>query len=253
MSKAAQPLLSVVTVTFQDTPGLRRTLTSLKKLANDCQGEAEFIVVDGGDGGTLESLAFEFPWASIRSEPDSGIYDGMNKGITRSRGSFVWFLNGGDQCEVDWADLANELSRDASQIVLCAYSLQIGSRVRMKRPRPSTYIWHALPTSHQAIFFPGDGARASPYDLRFKMSADYQFTAQMLANGRTARRSQLVAARFHMGGHSFQHAERVAIEAEVVQREVLSSPTVLRLVSRARHWASRTVRRVQAHVWSART
>ncbi|MFP7761484.1 glycosyltransferase [Marisediminicola sp. LYQ85] len=242
--------LSVITVTYQDPEGLERTLNSLSKLAADSAGEIEFVVVDGGSDIDVGRLRRTYPWASIESERDGGIYDAMNKGIDRSTGSFVWFLNGGDECLADWERLRKELRLEPASILMCAYELQIGARSIERDPRPPSYLWHGLPTSHQAIFYPRSELGDVRYDLSYRMSADYQFTAQLMSNGVTARSSSLPVSRFRMDGASFNHARQVAVEAARVQATILHTPKLLRLISQIKHWASRTGRRIQARLWS---
>jgi len=63
--------------------------------------EFEYIVVDGGsEDGSIKSImevensfAGNFQWIS---EPDSGIYEAMNKGIRMAKGEYLLFLNSGD-------------------------------------------------------------------------------------------------------------------------------------------------------------
>lgn len=244
-----RPLLSIVTVTFEDIPGLARTLGSLSSISQQSDANLEVLVVDGGSGPGIHRLSSEFPWANILSERDGGIYDAMNKGLDRSRGAFVWFLNGGDECCLDsWKEIAELLEGCPDSMLLAAYDLQIGSRSIRRLPRNASYIWHGLPTSHQAIFYPGDRAREIRYSDRFSLVGDYHFTARMLATNLPVVRSDIPVAKFHMDGISFEQAHRVATEAGIVQAE-MKSPRALRYISKFRHGISRNLRRLQSSMW----
>jgi putative colanic acid biosynthesis glycosyltransferase len=245
-----RPLLTIVTVTFDDVDGLRRTLDSLASIARQAGSNLEVLVVDGGSGPEIHRVAKDFPWAKIRSGRDKGIYDAMNKGLERSRGLFIWFLNGGDECSLGaWEEIAEPLSLSPDSIFFAAYDLRIGSRSIRRLPRSASYIWHGLPTSHQAIFYPGNKARQIRYSDCFSMVGDYHFTAQMLTANIPVVRIELAVAKFYMDGVSFEQAHRVAVEAGVVQSETLKSPLALRYVSRVRHGLSRNVRRLQSKMW----
>ena len=59
----------------------------------------EWIVVDGNsDDGTYEILqTYKNRIDYLIHEPDSGIYNAMNKGIRYANGEYLLFLNGGDE------------------------------------------------------------------------------------------------------------------------------------------------------------
>lgn len=90
--------LSIITVNLNNNPGLRRTMESV---VHQNYKEYEYIVVDGGsEDGSVQSIrevgnsfAGNFKWIS---EPDSGIYEAMNKGIRMAKGEYLLFLNSGD-------------------------------------------------------------------------------------------------------------------------------------------------------------
>lgn len=87
--------LSVITITYNDVEGFRRTVESVE--SQTWRG-FEWIVIDGGSSdGTkvyLESLNPQPDyWVS---EPDRGVYDAMNKGIAQAKGEYLLFMNGGD-------------------------------------------------------------------------------------------------------------------------------------------------------------
>lgn len=87
--------LSIITINLNNKEGLQKTIKSVL-----CQTflNLEFIIIDGGstDGSVevikehSEKIAF---WVS---RPDKGIYNAMNKGIIKSKGLYLLFLNSGD-------------------------------------------------------------------------------------------------------------------------------------------------------------
>jgi glycosyltransferase len=90
-------LITVISVTRNDRPGISQTIASVREQRGV---EIQHIVVDGAStDGTAEWLA-EHAWSgrnTLISEPDSGIYDGMNKGAALAEGELIVFLNGGDR------------------------------------------------------------------------------------------------------------------------------------------------------------
>jgi len=92
---SSMPDLSVVTVSFNSAATIARTIESVRaqSLPN-----LEYIVVDGGStDGTLDIVKRSSDVVTtLISEPDEGIYDAMNKGIRRSRGTWIHILNSDD-------------------------------------------------------------------------------------------------------------------------------------------------------------
>jgi len=102
-SPTADIWLAVVTVVFNDTDALELTAQSV---AQQDTSVLEHLIIDGAStDGTAEkaaAMAHTYPWLRVVSEPDTGIYNAMNKGIRHSRGSHVLFLNAGDDfCDAD--------------------------------------------------------------------------------------------------------------------------------------------------------
>ncbi|MEM7600642.1 MAG: glycosyltransferase family 2 protein [Verrucomicrobiota bacterium] len=87
--------ISIITVLFNSVETVGDTLRSV---SNQKWDDWEHVLVDGGsDDGTLEYLA---SWDDSRrvvySESDRGIYDAMNKGLTKVSGDVIGFLNADD-------------------------------------------------------------------------------------------------------------------------------------------------------------
>ena len=86
--------VSVITVVYNDVEGLKRTIPSV---LNQRSNDYEYIILDGGStDGTLEYLSSLSIKGKIKSEPDTGIYNAMNKAANMAEGAYVLFMNAGD-------------------------------------------------------------------------------------------------------------------------------------------------------------
>ena len=90
-----RPFFSVITVTFNAEAYLEKTLMSITR---QDFADVELIVVDGASTDrTLEIVdRYRDHVAKLIVEKDQGIYDAMNKGLRRARGTYVNFMNAGD-------------------------------------------------------------------------------------------------------------------------------------------------------------
>lgn len=91
--------LTIITINYNNACGLERTMRSV--FGQTCP-DFEYIVVDGASTDTSMDVihlfdnishVFAFWWLS---EPDTGIYNAMNKGIRMAHGDYCLFLNSGD-------------------------------------------------------------------------------------------------------------------------------------------------------------
>jgi glycosyltransferase involved in cell wall biosynthesis len=90
-----QPLISVVTISFNQKQYLRQTIESVLAQKSD---DIEFIVVDAGstDGSQELIASYGRRIDCVISEPDQGPSDGLNKGFARATGRVGYFLNSDD-------------------------------------------------------------------------------------------------------------------------------------------------------------
>lgn len=91
-------ILSIITINLNNCAGLKATMQSV---ASQSSKDFEYIVIDGAStDGSLE-IIYEFSdvfGERLRyiSEPDSGIYNAINKGIKLASGEYIQVLNSGD-------------------------------------------------------------------------------------------------------------------------------------------------------------
>ncbi len=87
--------ISLITVAYNSANTLQDTFNSIK---GQLYQNLEYIVVDGGSQDATLSLIQQNQGIVSKwvSEPDAGIYDAMNKGISMASGDIVGMLNSDD-------------------------------------------------------------------------------------------------------------------------------------------------------------
>jgi len=104
--------LSIITINYNNAVGLEKTIESV---VSQTFTEYEYIIIDGAStDASIEVIKNHkkhiFYWIS---EPDSGVYNAMNKGIEKATGKYCMFLNSGDElsdenCISDLIDSADD-------------------------------------------------------------------------------------------------------------------------------------------------
>ena len=208
--RSAEKLLTIITVVYNGAEDLRRTIESVKL---QHRNNIEYIVIDGGstDGTVAVIHSYRDVVDCWRSEPDSGIYDAMNKGIALSIGKYLLFLNAGDELVVNLADIEGALSGDQVLVYGKANMLEKDRRVvyvkgkRLKSPRK---LLSGTPLCHQAIFYRRD--LIGGYDLEYPIMADRVLTYQLVQTYGMHRTLfiDLPIVNYFEGGFSRQNYER---------------------------------------------
>lgn len=89
--------LTIITINRNNALGLEKTLQSV---ASQTFQEFEYVIIDGNstDGSVEVVKKYESQFAHLKwvSEPDTGIYNAMNKGVKMASGEYVQILNSAD-------------------------------------------------------------------------------------------------------------------------------------------------------------
>lgn len=167
---------SIVTVVYNDVCGIRETINSVLEQSYD---NIEFIVVDGGStDGTIQVIEEYFNQiAYFISEPDRGVYDAMNKGANVATGEWIIYMNSGD-CFFE-KDVLAKIFVNSSKLLLnvdAIFSDMVCSEnSRVIKARGLLKIWIGNPCSHQSFFVKTHLMKERPFDLKYVVSADYDF------------------------------------------------------------------------------
>ena len=161
--------ISVITVCYDAVATIEKTMLSV---LNQTYPNVEYIIIDGGStDGTVDIIKkYVDRLAYWVSEPDKGIYDAMNKGISHTNGDFVYFLGADDIL------CPNILTKISSLIISCdiyyGNVYMINAHVAYAGKFNSfDLVVKNLP--HQGIFYPKRIFKYHNYDLRYKYLADY--------------------------------------------------------------------------------
>ena len=193
---------SVVTITYNAERVLQRTLDSV--LSQTYEG-VEHLIVDGASKDGTLLLAEQYKAKSdasesdhkviILSEPDHGIYDAMNKGLTQASGDYIVYMNAGDffphadtlEKIVQHCQL-NEQPTDELPGVLYGNTDIVDGDGHFLHPRrlqpPAKLTWksfrNGMLVCHQAFYARTDIAKNQQYDTRYRFSADVDWCIRVM-------------------------------------------------------------------------
>lgn len=194
-----QPLISIITITYNAADTLPLTMASVGE--QTCQ-DFEHLVVDGASTDSTILIARQMGTPSLRivSEPDKGLYDAMNKGMLLAKGKYVLFLNSGDRFH---SPATLQLYADAIAVkrpdIIYGDTDIVDINGRRKGPRhlsvpkilTSDSFAKGMLICHQAFMV--RKAIAPRYDLDYKFSADYDWTIKCIKASHPGARVNLHA------------------------------------------------------------
>lgn len=175
-------LFSIITVAYNAESTIGRTMISV---GNQTYENYEHIIIDGASTDRTLDIVKEGPRASKRivvSEPDSGLYDAMNKGLGMAKGKYIIFLNSGDtfHSEDTLAKVADIIEESHPGIVYGQTDLvDISGRFIAKRhlSAPENLklkdFSQGMLVCHQAFIV--KKSIAPYFNLKYKLSADYEW------------------------------------------------------------------------------
>lgn len=185
------PLISIITVTFNAGATLPATIKSVEE---QTFRDFEYIIVDGKSRDNTLELARTCRVSDIRikSESDNGIYDAMNKGIGMANGQYLIFLNAGDSFHAPdtLQRIADAIRDNDTPGIVYGQTELVDSDRNLLGPRhlnaPEVLTYESFKDGmlvcHQAFVVL---AKIAPlYDLKYKLSADYDWCIQCLQHSR---------------------------------------------------------------------
>lgn len=176
--RSRNPLLTIITISFNVLDGFRTTSASLPDILPDW---CEWVVVDGAStDGTLEAIEHEsHRIARYISEPDGGIANAFNKAISLSCGRFVLFLNSGDSLADGFFDTIHPLiiGREAPPVIIGRIHMNgraHGRQIRFIRQCMRNHLPHQAMLIRRSLF-----RLLGPFDESFTLGMDYEWSLRL--------------------------------------------------------------------------
>lgn len=197
------PLITIVTVVFNGAAVLEDTINSVLQQSYP---NVEYIIVDGGStDGTLEIISrYEHAIDFWISEKDHGIYDAMNKAVGLATGAWINFMNAGDLFAGPDAlqNVLGSFGRESLDLVYGNHFVDFldGSVLPgLSKPDPHGRF---MPFSHQAAIYRTKLLLEFPFDVSYRLAADFDQLNRLLSNGIKWKRLDMFVAKVEAGGAS---------------------------------------------------
>lgn len=204
--------ISIVTVCYNAAATIGETIESV---LGQTYPNVEYIIIDGGstDGSVDIIKQYADRLAYWVSEPDNGIYDAMNKGIAVATGEFINFMNAGDKYYDDKV-IQDVFSRPYSD-----HSAVIYGKTLMHYPWGKYIVSpRNFPNCHQSTFIRLSIHKDRPFDLSYKISADFHFFLSIYKSSPQSfvLYHNVIAIYDHTNGISSQYSDTHLSEVERV-------------------------------------
>lgn len=234
--KEKTPRISVITIALNGEDEIERTI---KAVLRQTYKNVEYIIIDGSSkDGTMDIVkSYESQITRIISEPDTGIYNAMNKGLKIATGDYIYFANCGDEiaganvlenianaicAEQEWPDMLYGDYRERKD----------GVAGPIIPNRSHKWAWYGMFASHQSTFCNMETIRKYNiwFDETYKIAADYKFLLTMLKYGKYFLRLPICISVFNMNGISSGNQDLGLYEADRARKEVLKLGVIRRVI-----------------------
>jgi glycosyltransferase involved in cell wall biosynthesis len=235
--------ISIITVCYNSANTLEKTIISV---ADQTYKEIEYIIVDGNSVDDSVSIIkkYENTISKWISEPDNGLYDAMNKGISMATGDIVGILNSDDTFHSSTVleEIANFHSKyyiDASLGNIVQHN-EKGKLVRLYSSKnwcPEKLKIGFMPP-HPSIFFKRELFDSyGKYELDFTIGADYELITRFLLKEKISwKYSGIMTTAMLVGGLSSSGASSYNLITREIQKALTMNGIVFNSFKIKKRW-----------------
>lgn len=206
------PRISIITPTYNSENTLQGTIEALLR---QTFSDFEYIIIDAvSKDQTLDKiesyiLAFEKKGVTVRivSEPDKGVYDAMNKGISLASGKLIGITNSDDwyednTLEVMWNKFSDGVVYQSNSMIYGIERVWKDDKIFNVQRRGASFISESV-LPHSTFFVSKEVYnKYGAFDLSIKVLADYDFICRCVSKGVKLEEVDVVISNFRLGGIS---------------------------------------------------
>ena len=199
--------VSIITTTSNSEGTIARTVESV--LVQN-YSPLEYIIVDNQSSDNtisiIETCRSKFRNGlslQLISEPDRGIYDGMNKGLKNAGGELIGIINSDDWYEPNAVrNVVDAHAVNPEAVIYGMLKLYKNDKLYQIRQNMHTFIRENM-CQHPTWFVPKKiYQQYGLFDDSYQIGGDYEFANRLLSQGVSFTRLEKVLANFTMGGAS---------------------------------------------------
>lgn len=231
---------SIITSVFNNKEFIAQAIESV---LTQSYKNVEYIVIDGGSSDGTQDVVIDYgdKISKFISKKDSGIYEGLNRGLEQASGDVVGFLHSDDlYASSDVLESVAEVFMDNPGI-----DGVYGDLVYTKKDDPSSIIRYWKSSSftpallkkgwmppHPTLFLKrGVYERFGGFNLDFKIAADYDFMLRALSGGISVYYLPKTLYRMRLGGASNNSIKNIirksSEDLEALRRNKVGGVTTL--------------------------
>lgn len=201
------PLITYITVVYNREDTLERCMKSIR---NQTYKNIEYIVIDGASTDhtmrLIEENADNIDY--YISQPDTGIYNAMNKGISLARGRFLCFMNSDDECTPSAAEkVIKEYKRTNADIICGTRNFYVNGKQEEEVTYPRYCIKHSnfryIQMYHQATYASYEiFNKIGGFDESYTLLSDWIWESAAIDAGATVDFCDEILTNFNYDGAS---------------------------------------------------
>ena len=224
-----QPMITVVTVCKNVYKSGRANtfVQCIESVHNQIYPNIQHLVIDGASEDATINMLDKYKrlgWLEYFSEPDTGMYEAMNKGIKAARGKYIVFLNTDDYFHNPKAISESVYSLENSQADFSYASNRLlsenGVCDSIRKPEIGSFVAQ-MPFCHQTMFTKKDVlVEVGMFNEEYKSSADYDLVLRVILGGYKYVEVETDIVTYRRGGVSENQQQRADEEKRNIFKRV---------------------------------